>query len=434
MIKQTVLGFKTERTEERLTSHSGLVPYYEFMKAIGVPEAVNRHMPKPGSGNGYHAIEYIKPISLMQYGGGQVIEDVREIRNDAALRKVMNIEEIPSTSAIGDWLKRMGEIGGIEGIEKVIDEANKKRFKKDSRSEYTLIIDPTIIESEKQEAKKTYMGFKGYRPVIAVIKELDMVLSYEFKEGNDNGGRVETIKKAFSKMPEGKEISLVLLDSEYYTNEVMDYLNEKGVRWAIAVDKDTAVMKAVKAIPEEDWTVLKTKEDDIATDREASETVHATNGGKSAFRLIAIRWKNRQQDLFNDTYNYHCIATNIEAEEQSAQELIWTYNERATIENHISGIKNGIGLERLPSGDFKGNAVYFGIGILTYNLFQAQKTLTMPEEWRHKTIKSIRWMFVETPAKLIEHGRQIILKIAATIEKYKRYTEIRQRTYELSLG
>lgn len=433
MIKQTVLGFKTERTEERLTSHSGLLPYYEFMKAIGIEDAVTRHMPKPGSGNGYQAIEYIRPLSLMQYGGGQVIEDIREIRNDAALRKVMNIEDIPSTSATGDWLKRMGESGGIEGVEKVIDEINKKRFQKDSRKTYTLIIDPTIIESEKHEAKMTYMGFKGYRPVIAVIKELDMVLSYEFKEGNDNGGRVETIKKAFSKMPEGKEIGLVLLDSEYYTNEVIDYLNEKGVKWAIAVDKDSAVMKAVKNIPDGEWQTLKTKED-IALDREVSETVHATNGGKSAFRLIAIRWKNKQQDLFNDTYNYHCIATNIEAEEQSAQEVVWTYNERATIENHISGIKNGIGLERLPSGDFKGNAVYFAIGIMTYNLFQAQKALTMPEEWKNKTIKSIRWMFVETPAKLIEHGRRIILKIAATIEKYKTYIDIRRRTYELSLA
>lgn len=433
MIKQTVLGFKTERTEERLTSHSGLIPYYEFMKAIGVEEAVNRHMPKPGSGNGYPAIEYIKPISLMQYGGGQVIEDIREIRNDSALRKVMNMEEIPSTSAIGDWLRRMGESGGIEGIEKVIDETNKRRFKKDSRKKYTLIIDPTIIESDKHEAKMTYMGFKGYRPVIAVIKELDMVLSYEFKEGNDNGGRLETIKKAFSKIPYGKEIGLVLLDSEYYTNEVMDYLNEKGVKWAIAVDKDTAVMKVVKGICEAEWQTLKTKEG-IATDREVSETVHATNGGKLAFRLIAIRWKNRQQDLFNDTYNYHCIATNMESEEQNSQEVVWTYNERATIENHISGIKSGVGLERLPSGDFKANAVYFAIGILTYNLFQAQKALTMPEEWRHKTIKSIRWMFVETPAKLIKHGRQIILKIAATIEKYRTYIDIRRKTYELSLA
>ena len=43
----------------------------------------------------------------------------------------------------------------------------------------------------------------------------------------------------------------------------------------------------------------------------------------------------------------------------------------------------------------------------------------MPEEWRNKTIKSIRWMFVETPGKLIEHGRQLILKIAATAEKYR---------------
>lgn len=236
MIKQTVLQCKTERTPERLTARAGLIPYYEFIKVIGVEEAVLRHMPQPGSGNGYPAMAYIQMLSLMQYGGGQTIEDTREIRDDVVLREVMNLKELPSTSAIGDWLKRMGETGGIEGTEKVIDTVNRERFCRDSQQTYTLIVDPTLIESEKYEARMTYMGFKGYRPVLTVIKELDTVLSCEFKEGNDTGGRVETLRKAFSKMPEGKKIGLVLLDSEYYTNDVMRFLNGKKVKWAIAVD------------------------------------------------------------------------------------------------------------------------------------------------------------------------------------------------------
>ena len=91
----------------------------------------------------------------------------------------------------------------------------RKIIRKDKRKTCTLIIDPTIIEAEKKDACMTYLGVKGYRPVIAVLKELGIVIAYQFKEGNDNGGRLDIIKKVFEMMPEGKEITKVLLDSEY---------------------------------------------------------------------------------------------------------------------------------------------------------------------------------------------------------------------------
>ena len=69
--------------------------------------------------------------------------------------------------------------------------------------------------------------------------------------------------------------------------EVMEYLNLKGVKYAIAVDKDEAVMREIKAITEESWKPFKTKEGD-ETDREIAETVHTTNKGKESFRLIVI--------------------------------------------------------------------------------------------------------------------------------------------------
>jgi len=68
--------------------------------------------------------------------------------------------EIPSCSAIGDWLKRMGERSGIEG-----------------QKGYTLMADPTVIEAGKREARMTYLGMKGYRPVVASLKENGLVLA-----------------------------------------------------------------------------------------------------------------------------------------------------------------------------------------------------------------------------------------------------------------
>lgn len=303
-------------------------------------------------------------------------------------------------------------------------------LKRDDRKGYTLIVDPTLIASDKREAQMSYLGFKGYRPDIATLKEISLAIAYAFKEGNDNGGRVEILKQAFSKMPRGKRIEEVLLDAEYYTNEVMEYLEERRVRWAMAVDKDVAVVELIKAISGEEWKPLKTR-DGMTTDREVAETVHTTNKGKVAFRLIVLRWKERQGDLFKETYNYHCIATNMI--EESEEEVVWKYNGRAHIENHIKEIRGGFGMERLPSGDFAANAIHFGIGIMTYNLFIAQKLLTMSEEWKTKTIKIIRWLLIEVGGKLIKRSRSIILKVATSIDQYKIYLEMRRRTYELLL-
>jgi hypothetical protein len=231
-------------------------------------------------------------------------------------------------------------------------------------------------------------------------------------------------------MPKGKRIEEVLLDAEYYTNEVIDYLEAKGVRWAICVDKDSSVVEAIGEISEGGWRPYRT-EDGVMTDREISETIHTTNRGKSAFRLVVLRWKDRQADLFRDRYSYHCIATGMI--EERSEEVVWRYNKRAHIENHIKEIKSGFGMDRMPSGEFLANAVHFGIGIMTYNLFIAQRLFVMPEPWRTKTIKSLRWLLIEVAGRLVRHGRRVILRVATSLDKYRIYLEMRRRIYELLL-
>ena len=432
MVRQNVMPFKLKRTDEKITARSGLALFAEFFEAMGVGRLVEKYMPRPRSGRGFGAISYIKSLCMSMYGGGESIEDVREIREDDSLREAAQLEQIPSSSATGDWIKREAERGGIEGMEKVNDEIAEELLSRDEQDDgYTLIIDPTIIEADKRDAKMSYLGIKGYRPVVATLKETPVVISYEFKEGNDNRGKLETVKKAVEKIPEGIKIKEVVLDGEYYCKDVIEYLEQRELRWSIAADKDESVKELIKLIPEDEWKPFVAK-DGIGTDREVAETVHSMNKSTIAFRLIVLRWGEKQLNLFKNTYHYHCIATNVI--EESPQERVWSYNDRAHIENHIKEIKCGFGMQKLPSGDFGGNALYFGIGILTYNLFIAQKHLVMPERWRSKTIKSIRWLLVEVGGKLINHGRALTLKIAASMEKYRIYLEMRRKTYELLLG
>ncbi len=328
----------------------------------------------------------------------------------------------------------MGREVGIESVERVHDGVMERVLKTEDRKGYTLMADPTVIEADKREARMTYLGMKGYRPALATLKENGLVIAYEFREGNENGNGVRILKKAFGKMRQvggGKRIETVLLDSEYYSHEVIDYLEEERVSWAIVMDQDEAVKRLIKGIAEEGWVCYEA-EDQLKTDREIAETVHVMNRSKSAFRVVVLRWRDAQGDLFRNSYHYHCIATNMV--EQSAQEVVWKYNGRGQIENHIKEIKNGFGMEWMPSGDFGANAVYFGIGILTYNLFIAQKLLTLPESWKIKTIKTIRWLMVEVGGKLVSRSRRMILRVSTSLEKMKIYVEMRQRTFELQRG
>ncbi len=121
MIRQTVLPFKLKRTEERITARSGLALFVEFMQAMKVGSRIDRHFPCPRSGRGFPASAYVMPLTLMLYGGGDAIDDVREIRDDQTLREVIGLQTVPTSAAIGDWLRRMGERDGIACMERVND-------------------------------------------------------------------------------------------------------------------------------------------------------------------------------------------------------------------------------------------------------------------------------------------------------------------------
>ncbi len=95
MIRQTVLPFKLEMTNDLITSHAGLAVLGEFAVGLGLNEALDRYLPGPGSGAGYLASEHVFPIVLMLNGGGRSLEDNREIREDVGLREILPLRRMP---------------------------------------------------------------------------------------------------------------------------------------------------------------------------------------------------------------------------------------------------------------------------------------------------------------------------------------------------
>jgi hypothetical protein len=119
MVKQNILPFKLEISNDEITPHSGLILQGEFMYGLRLPQKLDRELPGPGSAVGYQPSEYVLPLLLMLLGGGRSIEDLRELRADAGLCEALKLESFPSTDAVGDWLRRSGSNGGLAGLARV---------------------------------------------------------------------------------------------------------------------------------------------------------------------------------------------------------------------------------------------------------------------------------------------------------------------------
>ena len=187
--------------------------------------------------------------------------------------------------------------------------------------------------------------------------------------------------------------------------------------FAIGADQDAAVKAAIAAIPEREWQKFR--------DGEIAETVHCMNKSEKAFRLIVLR-RSQEQDLFENTqpYRYHAIASN-RANEDAAATMAWYCQRGDASENRSKELKIGFGMEHMPCGTHSANAVFFAIGVLTYNLYFGFRGLALGPACQRAQVQTVRLRLFQTAGRIVRHGRQVFLKINAAMLDV--FTAIRER-------
>lgn len=424
MIHQTVLPFKLEITRETITSHAGLALLGEFCVGLGLPAVIDRSMPKPGSGAGYKASEYVLPLVLMLNGGGRSLEDMRVIRNDVGMREILPLGRVPSSDAAGDWLRRMGEGQGLAGLAEAKRRFLKRALKYDGIKDYTLDIDATGIEAQKESAAMTYKGFAGYMPIVGNLAENGLVVGDEFREGNEPPGsrNLEFIKYCIRQMPAGKRIKALRADAASYQADIINFCNKEALQFALGADLDEAVVRAIKSLPESEWQSYR--------GGHIAETVHCMNRTRKAFRLIVVR-RPYQKGLFDEgdmKLSYTAIASN---RIDSAEAVMDWYHQRGECsENRIKELKIGFGMERMPCGQTVANAVFFRIGAMAYNIYRLFVLKTLDVGWHKHQVQTVRWRLFQTAGKVVDHANRVYLKVGRGL--YTLFEKIRLRIWEFA--
>lgn len=431
---QTILNFQLESTNEMLTPRTGVIIFGEYLKGLNLERLCNTNLPLAKHPNGYTPFEFIYPLILMLNSGGRVLDDIKEIRLDTALSRLLKMDNIPTASAFTKYLHKHTTVGetGIRNINKKF----LKRFLKSIKDEELVLdIDATFIEAHKNTAKWSYKNTPGYMPMVGHING-GYVIDVDFREGNEapSSKNLEFIKQCQGQLPLGVKFNRLRADSATYQAEIFNHCAKENILFSVTAKKDKNVFDSIKAIKDDEWEIFSKRE-------KVAEFIHTMQDTDNAFRMIVIKkditpMLPTLEEYISDEVMmqyqdeiYYCIATNDN--DSTQEEIIKHHRQRGeTSENKIKELKNGFNMSYLPTSDTQANAFYFAIGTLAYNLFLLFKQILDSNLQKH-TIKTIRYKLYNIAGKVVSHARKITLKVNEQFQNLLQ--KIRYRAYEESL-
>jgi hypothetical protein len=116
----------------------------------------------------------------------------------------------------------------------------------------------------------------------------------------------------------------------------------------------------------------------------------------------------------------------------SASEVVrWHWEKAGTIEHVHYAMKDELGAGILPTQQFGGNAAWFRINVLTYNVLTFLKRRALPQRFRRARPKRLRFEVFELPGRLTLHQRQLTVDASTESARVEELIAARGRLLEI---
>jgi hypothetical protein len=402
---------------DNLVSYGGGILIDEFIHKLSLPQIIDTTVKVKERERGYKESEAILALMVSTITGGECLDDLFALREEEAFKTIWRHGDIPHPTTMGDFLRRF-DLGHIRQLDSVNAQAfNKVYSASEKLFAITMDIDSTLNEvhgTKKEGARWTYTGIRALNPLMCFIRENGDWLHSRLRSGNTytSDGAVSFIRESYHKVKDFAEQINACMDAGFYDKEIIAECERLNIGFSITADQTGTLMRAVNAIAEDAWRKI----DDHVW---VSEIMYQPIGWKREYRFLVRREelpeKKQISLLDNIDYRYHVIVTN---RAESAEDLVPFHLQRATMENFIRETKYGLSLDRFPCQEFYANWAYLTIGMLAYNIVNWIKRLALPSMYKKKFIKALRYRFFNVAARVVKHGRYIVLKIAQGIHRF----------------
>jgi hypothetical protein len=452
--KEGLLPFKLieDETGEALTSYSGLALVVETCEALGLARLVEQHVRIKQRQRGYSESQYVQSVVALMAAGGDCLEDIERLRSDAGLKLL--VDELPSAEAVRFFLygfhdekllegrSEQGafiapETAPLAGLWEVQREVVLKASRKDEPKQATIDQDATVVESHKEQSRMTYLGERGYQPVINYWMEQDLILADEFRDGNVPAGMdcLTSFLRATRALPHSVETIYFRSDSAAYQHKLLDklrdgielYGKQVPVYFAISADVSEALRGKIVSLSDSAWKPLRrlTEKGLIEGRKEWAEvefipTASSVKKDMKPDRYLAIRVRPWQGELFSDGNSYHYYAVVTNRWEMEGEELLrWQRERCGSVEKVHDVVKNDLAGSVMPCGRFYANAAWWRLNCLCYNVISIMKRKALPKSFWPVRMKALRFHLIGVAGKVVSHARMTFLKITEGLIGYR---------------
>ncbi len=362
--------------DPNLVANAGLLLVATMSDRLGLEELVDATVRLEGRVGGARPGRKVLTLAHAMCAGGSHIDHTDMLRAGATGAVLGHRVMAPST--IGTFLRSF-TFGHCRQMEAVNGHALERAWSTGVGPDVrplVIDIDSTICEvagNAKHGAGFGYTHVLGYHPLLATCAHTGEVLHARLRKGQANTQRGirrfidETVARVRRAGASG-ELTM-RFDSGFWSNDTIVALNRLNVRYTMAVRCGVkAIADAISTIDESAWTEIDYTPDGQA---QVADCVYTTGTGKQTVtrRLVVrrTRFTDRAQQRLWPDWRHHAFLTDLDG---TPVEVDKFHRHHAVVELAIRDLKEGSGLEHVPSGNFHANSVWLQCAVLAHNLIR----------------------------------------------------------------
>ena len=448
-----------------LTAAGGMLAVTELCERLGLIAALDEGMgPVKQRRRGFTGGQVLAGMAAAQLAGEDFLVGLDRVRADQAGQLVTPVPGLATSTATGiarrltqkHW--RGAEAGLARATAAMTGLLPAERAAELAEGPVTIDIDATDVEvygSKKRGVAYNYQGQRAGRPHVASWAETEIPLAADLLSGDqDPRSHVAgLLGRALAALPQavrdgaraaGRRIAL-RADAGYFAGELARAAAKENMAFAIGAKRITSMWKALAGIAEDAWrdaidmqnaqvavspykpadwpedTVLlvrrvKLDPDQVSADPRSRRrrTLHPDQR--------ALPFPELEQEPAIYACSFICTNMDVSTPAKAAAVEHW-YRHRTSIENIFRDSKHGAALRHLPSGSTEINTCWMWASLIAAAIAAWLHQLTglisggeLVEghgvRGGKAMIATLRRTLIATPARLVRHGGQLIMRLA----------------------
>jgi hypothetical protein len=318
---------------------------------------------------------------------------------------------VMAPSTLGTFLRAFS-FGHVRQLEAVVGETLRRAWAMGAgpgAARLVIDVDSTICEvagKSKAGAAFGYTKVLGYHPLLASRADTGEVLHARMRKGSANTqrGAVRFIDELVARVRRAGATGEIVMrfDSGFWSNDTIASLGRLNVRYTMAVrTNNKGPAKAIAAISEDAWEDI-----DYTPDGQAQVAECTYNGRRLVVRRTRLT-DRRQAELWPD-WRHFGFLTDLPGDTATVDAF---HRQHAVVELAIRDLKEGAGMEHVPSGNFSANSAWLQCAVLANNLIRWTATIGDAGTVDHLTVaRTVRTRLIALPGRLVNLAGTMTLR------------------------